>query len=338
MHPYPVPFPFSPPVRRMQRREIGRLQRVGQHRWPENRRVGRIGLGSPTLQPREQRQVRRLQPVPDLLHIVGADDAHLRHRDLGKRDLGQTSRRPDPQPAGDQLEQRQSGGSIRTVEPTRNQPRNCRLGRRLKRLHNLRQARWHNVSGRRGPDQRYRFSQIADIVVRPFEQHRISARRGQFADQRRFGRGERQLSGYRSQTDAPIRIGLRGKISPQQRDLGVAGWRENQTLQQIGECDHTAACWADHSETPVRRSWRSPPTLSGIPPDQAHCDCRPRLVDQPSQGRSVAQPGSASVWGTGGRGFESRRSDQSHRGRPSARLIASGPDLKPGQCRAKLRS
>ncbi len=27
-------------------------------------------------------------------------------------------------------------------------------------------------------------------------------------------------------------------------------------------------------------------------------------------GRSVAQPGSASVWGTGGRGFESRRSDQ----------------------------
>ena len=26
--------------------------------------------------------------------------------------------------------------------------------------------------------------------------------------------------------------------------------------------------------------------------------------------RSVAQPGSASVWGTGGRGFKSRRSDQ----------------------------
>ena len=34
------------------------------------------------------------------------------------------------------------------------------------------------------------------------------------------------------------------------------------------------------------------------------------LVNQRSRGRSVAQPGSASVWGTGGRGFKSRRSDQ----------------------------
>ena len=32
--------------------------------------------------------------------------------------------------------------------------------------------------------------------------------------------------------------------------------------------------------------------------------------------RSVAQPGSASVWGTGGRGFESRRSDQPQRVQP----------------------
>ena len=30
----------------------------------------------------------------------------------------------------------------------------------------------------------------------------------------------------------------------------------------------------------------------------------------PAQIRSVAQPGSALVWGTSGRGFESRRSDQ----------------------------
>ena len=32
--------------------------------------------------------------------------------------------------------------------------------------------------------------------------------------------------------------------------------------------------------------------------------------NQSPHGRSVAQPGSASVWGTGGRGFKSRRSDQ----------------------------
>ena len=35
-----------------------------------------------------------------------------------------------------------------------------------------------------------------------------------------------------------------------------------------------------------------------------------RPAARPVHGRSVAQPGSASVWGTGGRGFESRRSDQ----------------------------
>ncbi len=35
-----------------------------------------------------------------------------------------------------------------------------------------------------------------------------------------------------------------------------------------------------------------------------------RQPARPALRRSVAQPGSASVWGTGGRGFESRRSDQ----------------------------
>ena len=41
------------------------------------------------------------------------------------------------------------------------------------------------------------------------------------------------------------------------------------------------------------------------------CGQSAALVNQRSRGRSVAQPGSASVWGTGGRGFKSRRSDQS---------------------------
>jgi hypothetical protein len=41
-----------------------------------------------------------------------------------------------------------------------------------------------------------------------------------------------------------------------------------------------------------------------------------------SGGRSVAQPGSASVWGTGGRGFKSRRSDQSLIVGPLGRLVS----------------
>jgi hypothetical protein len=39
-----------------------------------------------------------------------------------------------------------------------------------------------------------------------------------------------------------------------------------------------------------------------------------RAVAVHPHGRSVAQPGSASVWGTGGRGFKSRRSDQRNQG------------------------
>ncbi len=41
--------------------------------------------------------------------------------------------------------------------------------------------------------------------------------------------------------------------------------------------------------------------------------------------RSVAQPGSASVWGTGGRGFESRRSDHAFKGLENSLLPGDWP-------------
>ncbi len=43
---------------------------------------------------------------------------------------------------------------------------------------------------------------------------------------------------------------------------------------------------------------------------ERRCGGGPPLVNRRPHGRSVAQSGSASVWGTGGRGFKSRRSDQ----------------------------
>ncbi len=55
-------------------------------------------------------------------------------------------------------------------------------------------------------------------------------------------------------------------------------------------------------------SWRSCERCCRDP----RCGCGAALLHRPR--RSVAQPGSASVWGTGGRGFESRRSDHNFNG------------------------
>ena len=144
------------------------------------------------------------------------------------------------------------------------------------------------------PDQRDGFRQVTNVIVGPIEQHGIGAGSSEFPDQAGLRRGERQFSGDRRQPDTAVWIGLRGEIPPQQRDLGIARRGEDQTFQQGGERNHGIPC----GRIATKRQ-----TL--------HCGRASVLLNDASlHGRSVAQPGSASVWGTGGRGFESRRSDQ----------------------------
>ena len=124
LHADAVPFPFGAPIRRLHPGKVRRLQRMRQHRRTEHRRLRRIGPRRALLQPREQRQIRRRQAVPHLLHIIGLDAADLR-----QRDLRQPRRDADAQSAGDQLEQCQPHRCIGRIQPARDNPRQCRLGR-----------------------------------------------------------------------------------------------------------------------------------------------------------------------------------------------------------------
>ena len=81
-------------------------------------------------------------------------------------------------------------------------------------------------------------SGIADVME-------VRAQFAELADQAGFGSLERQISGDCRQPQTAVRIRLRGEIPPQQRDLGIAGRGEDETLQQFGEGDHTLICWAD---------------------------------------------------------------------------------------------
>ena len=222
--------------------DVRRLQRMRQHRRTEHRRLRRVRPRRALLQPCEQRQIRRRQAVPHLLHIIGLDAADLR-----QRDLRQPRRDADAQSARDQFEKCQPRRCIARIQPARDDTRQRRLGRALQCLHHLGQTRRRRIGGGGRPHQRDGLGQIADIVVRPREQHRIGARRGKFADQARLGGGERKLAGDRRQTDAAVRVRLRCEIPPQQRDLRVARRREHQALQQFGEGDHGDPMLARHA-------------------------------------------------------------------------------------------
>jgi hypothetical protein len=88
---------------------------------------------------------------------------------------------------------------------------------------------------------------------------------------------------------------------------------------------HTRRAQRGGTTFPGKRSARKigiPPSLGrmaalplvyvggGLPVDADTGIARSSWFTMHPHGRSVAQPGSASVWGTGGRGFKSRRSDQ----------------------------
>ena len=76
------------------------------------------GRGALPFEPGEEVEVGRLQPVPDLLDLAGLDPAQA-----GQRQPGEPGRGPDPQAAGDQLEQRPAAGGVQPVEPAGDQLR-----------------------------------------------------------------------------------------------------------------------------------------------------------------------------------------------------------------------
>ncbi len=230
-----VPFPLGPEGGGVQRGEVRRLQRLRQHQRAEHRCARRVGAVPVPLQPGEQRQVGRRQPVPHLLDLVRRDPPPGK---LRQRDLGQPGGRPHAQAAGDQLQQRIAAGRIRRVQPPGDDLRQVGLRGADQRLDHVRHARRRLVRGPRRPHQRDRVRQVPHIVVRPGEQHRVGPRLRQAPDQHRLGRRERQLAGQRSEREAAVGIGLGREIAPQQGDLGQATRREDEAVEEFGKGDH----------------------------------------------------------------------------------------------------
>ena len=93
----------------------------------------------------------------------------------------------------------------------------------------------------RGPHQRHRLGQIADVVVREPEQHRIDA----LGDQPRMmpGLACRNDSAPVSAASAHPRSGIRGgaEILRHLPQFGVAAMLEGETVEESGEAVHVAA-------------------------------------------------------------------------------------------------
>ena len=233
-----VPLPFRNEGGVVERRQVRRFQRMRQHRRPEHGRPGGIGARPPALDPGEQRVVGRRQPVPDLLDVVGGDGAAA---ELGECHLGQPDRGADTQRAGDQLQDRQPHRGGRGVEPAGDQTRQLGLGRHGQRLDHLGQQRRRRVRPPLRPHQRHRLGQVADVVVRPGEQHRVGALLRQGADQAGLGGIEGELAGECCEADAAIGVRFGLEEAAQQRHLGQPARGQGQPLQQLGEGDHAAA-------------------------------------------------------------------------------------------------
>ena len=91
------------------------------------------------------------------------------------------------------------------------------------------------------PHQRHRLREIADVIIRQREQHRIGAVGDQVADQSRLGMLERQRAGQRRQRVAAIGICRLAKIRREQPQLVVAAGLVGEPVEQFGETVHGAA-------------------------------------------------------------------------------------------------
>ncbi len=231
-----VPLPFRDMGLRADALRILLLQRMRQHGRREGRGVDRLGTLAVALDPGEQLDVGRGEPVPDLLDLVGGAAAQLGHRRLGEA-CGDA----DAQRAGDQLQQRPAAGLVEPVEPAGQERGQAELADGGK-------AEDHGgergglmiliVRRRRRPQQRHRFREIADVIVGEVEQVGIDTRGDQRPDQVGLGMLERQHAGQRRQGPAPLRVRRRAEKLDHQPQLVVAGGLVSEAIKQEGEAVH----------------------------------------------------------------------------------------------------
>ena len=211
-----------------------------QHHRAERRRIEIDRLCRAAFQPREQIEIGRREPGPHQLDLVRILVAECRGGGLGE-----PRRDPDPHRAGDELQQRPAAGFVEFVEPARQLFRQLGLAQRAQRGDDLGKGRRRGIVVERGgglrPHQRRRLGEIADIIIRQCEQHRIGAIGDQVADQSGLGVLERQCAGERRQRVAAIGILDLAKIRGDQPQLVVAAGLIGEAVQQFGEAIHASS-------------------------------------------------------------------------------------------------
>ena len=174
--------------------------------------------------------------MPDLLDLRRVDPAKT-----GQSLLGKTRRHADAQAARHQLDKGVARRNAGGVEQAHQHGRAIGAAGRLQRGDNLGQA-WRmspGVPGRRiGPDQRYGFGKIADIVVGIAEQHRVHALDHQRSQHSRLHRRDRQVACECGQRKTPVGVGGGREIIRHELQLAVARRRENESVEKFGESLH----------------------------------------------------------------------------------------------------
>ena len=232
VHANPVPFPLGGIIGEI---DAQVLQRMCQHERPEHRHVGCRRLAPASLDPVEQRRIRRLDPVPHLLHRLDIDAERIR-----QRLLGQPRGDADAQAAGRHLEQGEPLLGVELVEHAR-QRRRCLAARQMHQpIHHRRhreRRRIHRAFGRR-PQQRHRLRRIAHEVAAHPVQHRIDALLDQPADHRRLHPRNVEIASQRRHRPAAIGIGHHAQIIPDQLQLRQPRAGVDQRIEQLRKSVH----------------------------------------------------------------------------------------------------
>ncbi len=109
---HPVPLPLGEISLRVERGQLLFVERIRKHRRPEAGAGIGVGLGAPTLQPREKPGIGRREAVPDLLDL-----GHGMVERMGERRLGEPRGDADTQSARRKLQERPASVRVEHIEP-----------------------------------------------------------------------------------------------------------------------------------------------------------------------------------------------------------------------------
>ena len=255
-----MPSHFHSPrkLRRIELGEILVLERMRQHRRAERGGIARLRLRAAAFEPGEQVLVGRAEAVPDHLDLVGLAPADER-----RRGLGETGGGADAQLAGDQLDERPASGLVEGVEPARDPGGEIALGGGLQALHHVgeggdvgrrvvvaehdpplpdqvrdRLLRGGAGRGGRRPEQPHGLRQVADVVVRHPEQHRVDPLGDEPADDVRLGLLEHERVRHGGERPAALGVRRVGEVVREEPQLRVAPRLVHEPVEEGGEAVH----------------------------------------------------------------------------------------------------